>query len=66
MQISTHFTVQQQKKKKITFVNVPINLIREDCALDFSAAPVVENPPTNAGDTGPIPGLGRFHILQGN
>ena len=25
-----------------------------------------ENPPANAGDTGSIPGLGRFHMLQSN
>ena len=23
-----------------------------------------KNPPANAGDTGSIPGLGRFHMLQ--
>ena len=33
---------------------------------DFSGGPVVKNPPANAGDTGSIPGLGRFRIPQGN
>ena len=33
---------------------------------DLPGNPVVKNPPTNAGDMGSIPGLGRFHILQGN
>ena len=28
--------------------------------------PVVENLPANAGHTGPIPGLGRLHMLQSN
>ena len=34
--------------------------------MDFSVGPVVKNPPANAEDTGSVPGLGRFHILQGN
>ena len=28
--------------------------------------PVVKNLLANAGDTGSIPGLARFHLLQGN
>ena len=27
---------------------------------------VAKNPPTTAGDTGSIPGLGRFHMPQSN
>ena len=27
---------------------------------------MVKNPPCNAGDINPIPGLGRFHMLRGN
>ena len=27
---------------------------------------VLKNPPANAGDTGLIPGLGRFHMLLGS
>ena len=27
---------------------------------------VVKNPPANAGDTGSIPDLGRFHVLRGS
>ena len=34
--------------------------------LDFSGGPVVKNQPANAGDTGLIPGLERFHMLQSN
>ena len=34
--------------------------------VDFPGCPVVKNLPVNAGDTGLIPGLGRFHMLQGN
>ena len=30
--------------------------------LDFAGGPVVKNLPANAGDTGLIPGLGRFHM----
>ena len=33
---------------------------------DFLGGPVVKNLPANAGDTSSIPGLGRFHMLQGN
>ena len=32
---------------------------------DFPSGPVVKNPPANAGDTGSIPGPGRFHVPQG-
>ena len=35
-------------------------------SLDFPDGPVVKNLPTNAGDTGSIPGRGRFHMLHGN
>ena len=34
--------------------------------VDFPGCPVVKNLPVNAGDTASIPGLGRFHMLQGN
>ena len=30
---------------------------------DFPGGPVVKNLPVNTGDTGSIPGLGRFHTL---
>ena len=34
---------------------------------DFPGGPVVNNPPSNAGDTGPIPGWElRSHVPQGN
>ena len=35
-------------------------------AQDFSGGTVGKNPPANAGDMGSIPGLGRFHMPQGN
>ena len=31
---------------------------------DFPGGPVVKNSPANAGDTGSIPDLGRFHMSQ--
>ena len=34
--------------------------------LDFPGGPVVKNPPANAGDTGSIPGRGRFHMPWSN
>ena len=33
---------------------------------DFPGGLVVKNTLANAGDIGSIPGLGRFHVLQGN
>ena len=34
--------------------------------LDFPGGPVVKTLPASAGDTGSIPGLGRFHMLRDN
>ena len=34
--------------------------------LGFPGGTVVKNPPSNAGDTGLSPGLGRFHTSQSN
>ena len=34
--------------------------------LGFPGGAVVENLPTNAGDTGSSPGLGRSHMLRSN
>ena len=33
---------------------------------DFPGGLVVKNPPASAGDTGLIPGLGRFHMPWGS
>jgi len=33
---------------------------------DFHGDPVAGSPPANAGDTGLIPSLGRFHMPRGN
>ena len=33
---------------------------------DVPGGRVVKNPPANAGDRGPIPDLGRFHVAQSN
>ena len=33
---------------------------------DFPGGTVVKNPPANAGDTGSIPGPGRFHMPRSN
>ena len=34
--------------------------------MDFPGGTVGKNPPANAGDTGLIPGLRRFHMPQNN
>ena len=31
---------------------------------DFPGGPMVKNPPANVGDTGSIPGLGRFPSVE--
>ena len=42
------------------------SLCCQDTVQDFPSGPVVKNPPANAGDMSSIPGLGRFHMSQGN
>ena len=32
----------------------------------FPGGSLVKNPPANAGDTGSVPGLGRFHMPRSN
>ena len=44
------YLVIKEKKKKKRKKGIP-------------GGPVVKNLPANAGDTGSIPGLGRFHML---
>ena len=39
------------------------NLAAEQQQPEFPGGPVVKNPPGNAGDTGSVPGLGRFQKL---
>ena len=34
--------------------------------MDFSGGSVGKSRPAHGGDTGLIPGLGRFHMLQSN
>ena len=41
-------------------------LTQERKAIDFPGDPVVKNLPANAGNSVLIPGLGRFHMLQGS
>ena len=53
------------KKKPLLLLSPSISS-EKTWTLDSSGGPIVANPPSSAGDTGPIPGLGRFHILQGS
>ena len=41
-------------------------ILKSEFIRDFSGGLVVMNPPSNAGDTGLIPGLGRSVVLRGN
>ena len=38
----------------------------QNLVVDFPSGPVVKNPFTNAGDSGSIPGPGRFHMPWSN
>ena len=42
------------------------SICRKKVLENFPGGPIVKNLPSNAGDTGSIPGPGRFHMLQGN
>jgi len=48
------------------FIAFPSLFIKRNVLQGFPDGSVVKNPPANAGDTGSIPDLGRFHILQSN
>ena len=39
-----------------------LSTIKDSCS-DLSDGPVDKNPSANTGDTGSLPGLGRFHML---
>ena len=43
-----------------------LEMINKDLEEEFPGGAVVKNPPTNGGDTGSSPGLGRSHMLPGN
>ena len=49
------------QERKATLLTVKMIIGR-----DFPSGPVVKNLPANAGDTGSIPDLGEFHVLQSN
>ena len=51
-------TMLSWKKKKIR--------TKSPYGLDFPGGAVDKNPPANAGDMGPIPSPGRFHMLRGS
>ena len=53
---SKYIAQQLDIKQRTLFKNGP----------DVPGGTVDKNPPANAGDTGSIPGPGRFHMLQGN
>ena len=42
------------------------NTSQKSIRWDFPGGPVVKNPLANAGDSGSIPGSGRFHMPWGN
>ena len=54
--------MRERKKKKANRTRNTVNKNNKD----FPGGPVVKNPSADAGDTGSILGLGRFHMLQSN
>ena len=64
----------QKLPKLDTIINPQIQKVQQNPSIrsmikitvrqDFPGGPVVKN--ANTGDTGSIPGPGRFHMLQGN
>ena len=46
--------------------NTPLTMINKTSRQDFPDGTVVKNAPTNARDTGSIPGPGRSHMPRSN
>ena len=59
-------TEAAHKASHSLFVKEVYLLILNAVTLDWPDGPVVEDLPANARDTSSIPGLGRFHMPQGN
>lgn len=59
-------TEAAHKASHSLFVKEVYLLILKAVTLDWPDGPVAEDLPANARDTSSIPGLGRFHMPQGN
>jgi len=51
------------RKSSEDYIN---KLLKKEICKDFPSGLVVKNPSSKAGDTGSIPGPGRFHMPQGS
>ena len=49
-----------------SIMSTHIPSLKNTLLLDFPGGPVINSQPANVGDTGLIPGPGRFHVLGGN
>ena len=58
------FRIPKGHLKMLDIVDVGSHLVKN--LWDFPEGTVIGNLPANAGDTGSIPGLGRFHMLRSN
>ena len=59
--------IRVHKSEKFILMNFSLLLAREKMeAQDFPDSWVGKNTAANAGDTGSVPGLGRFHMPQSN
>ena len=54
------------KPFKMSFNMYDIDNVNKSMILDFPGGAMDRNQPTDAEDTGLIPGLGKFHIPQSN
>ena len=59
-----NFRIPKGHLKMLDIVDVRSHLVKN--LRDFPEGTVIGNLPANAGDTGSIPGLGRFHMLRSN
>ena len=63
------FHIKLSEKNLLDCISACDSLLKHNenvLVLGFPGGAVVKNLPTNAGDTGSIPGLGRSHMLQSN
>ena len=58
--------ISTAESKKISGTRDTNDLQMQKCRNETSRGTVDRNLPANAGDTGLIPGLGRFHMPQSN
>ena len=62
-------TGKENEKKMLCYILIKVQLklaVLKKKSEGFSAGPMFKNLTCNAGNTGSIPSLGRYHMLQSN